>query len=563
MQNKMTASSQYTEQDYRTLLEILHNVVYKVRRESDKEARFVYTMFGGKVAKVQGLTTEVVWGRTPQELFTSQMASYLQQQYEKAWADQSVIHEWACGDEMHYVTLMQTRDEAGEKELIGCSFDLGLCRQAQRMVEHMKKYDTLTGLPNQLAFDEYFTQAVRHGERSGQTFTLMIFDIDKFKMLNAAIGRTISDEVLAHVAEKLAQIFDERATLARMSKDNFAVLWRDTTREEARVKANEIIALLTTPIQTYTTDIHVTASIGLSFYPEDGNDPEELLKKAEMAMYRAKEIGGNCHCFYSDDLLRIGEQWVLRSELRNAVQRDELFLHYQPRYAACGTKLVGMEALVRWLHPDKGVLFPGTFIDVAEKTGLILDVDRWVLEKACTQMKQWREAGQVEAFVSVNLSCLHFKEPGCVEMIMDILRKTGLAPGCLEIELTESIFVEDADIVLEVMWQLKNLGVRIAIDDFGTGYSALHYLNKFPFDTLKIDRSFLENVTVSEVAEIILLTVIEMAQKLQLKVVAEGVETQEQLRYLYAHACDEVQGYLLSRPIPADAMEKLLFSADN
>ncbi|GEN33821.1 sensor domain-containing protein [Aneurinibacillus danicus] len=563
MQNEAVTSLQQTEKHYRRLLEKLHNVVYKVRCQAETDAEFIYTMFEGRVAKQQGLTTEAVRGKTPQDLFAPRFAAYLQAQYKKAWRGESVIHEFTCGDETYYVSLLQSQDEEGRKELIGCSLDLTLCRQAKQKIEHMQRYDALTGLPNQLAFDEYLYQAVEAGNVSGSPFTLMIVDIDKFKMMHAAIGRTPSEAVLAHVAEKLSLVFEEGTVLARLSKDNFAILIQGMDCEEARLKAVEIISLITSPIQTSDTEIHVTASIGISIYPADGDSPEEVLKKAETAMYRAKERGGNCYCFYSHEMTRIGEQWVLRSELRNAVQRGELFLHYQPRYAVRSKKLVGMEALVRWLHPESGVLFPGKFIELAEKTGLILEIDRWVLEAACARMKKWKDLGNICALVSVNLSYLHFKELGCVQMIMNTLRKTGLAPECLEIELTESVFVEDPEVALEAIRQLKALGVRIAIDDFGTGYSALHYLKKFPFDTLKIDRSFLENVTVSEADGVILQTVIDMAKKLNLRVVAEGVETEEQLSYLRAHACDEVQGYLLGRPVPEEQMEKLLLSMYN
>ncbi|MMZ56062.1 Phytochrome-like protein cph2 [compost metagenome] len=563
MQDESITSLRQTEQKYQSLLEKLHNVVYKVRCETEAEATFVYTMFEGRVAKRQGLTTEAVRGKTPQELFAPQFAGYLQVQYEKAWRGEPVIHELMWEQEVYYVSLMLSEDESGERELIGCSLDLTLCRQAKRQIERMKKYDALTGLPNQLAFDESLQQAVSGEHGSGRLFTLMIIDIDKFKMMHAAIGRTPSEAVLAHVAKKLSQVFDERTMLARLSKDNFAAVLRGVTQEEAKAKATEIISLITSPIQTSDTAIHMTASVGMSAYPIDGSEPEEILKKAETAMYRAKERGGNCYCFYSQEMTRIGEQWVLRSELRNAVQRNELFLHYQPRYEVGSNKLVGMEALVRWLHPENGIMFPSTFISLAEKTGLILEIDRWVLEAACAQVKQWQEVGEIHASVSVNLSYLHFKEPDCVQMVMDILRKTGLHPGWLEVELTESVFVEEAEVALDVMRQLKKLGVRIAIDDFGTGYSALHYLKKFPFDTLKIDRSFLENVTISEADGVILRTVIDMAKKLNLRVVAEGVETEEQLSYLREHACDEVQGYLLSRPVPEEQMEKLLFSISN
>jgi diguanylate cyclase (GGDEF)-like protein len=560
MQKEISSSLQQMEQQYRSLLNQLHNVVYKVRCEAETEARFTYTLFEGKVAKQQGLTTETVWGKTPQELFTPQFAAYLQSLYEKAWRGESVTHEFVWDKETYYITVLLSENEEGEQELLGCSMDVSLCRQAKREIEHMKKYDALTGLPNQFAFDEHLYHAVVSAQEDNGKFVLMIIDIDRFKMMHAAIGRSSSEAVLAHVAEKIAQAFDEKTIVAQLNKDNFAVLMKGMTSEEVKAKANEVISLITAPIQTCDSEIHVTASAGISEYPTDGSEAEELLKKAETAMYRAKERGGNCYCFYSHDMSRLGEQWVLRSELRNAVQRDELLLHYQPRYEVGTNRLIGMEALVRWLHPENGMMFPGKFINLAEKTGMIVDIDRWVLEKACAQVKQWQETSRVRTHVSVNLSYVHFKEPGCVQMVMDILRKTGLSPEYLEIELTESTFAEEPESVLEMIRQLKEVGVRIAIDDFGTGYSTLHYLKKFPFDTLKIDRSFVENVTVLEADRAILCMMIEMAKKLNLKVVAEGVETEDQLNYLRDHACDEVQGYLLSRPVPEEQMEKLLFS---
>jgi diguanylate cyclase (GGDEF)-like protein len=560
MQRERSASLQQTEHHYRILLESLHNIVYKVQREAD--GRFVYTMFEGKVAKQHGLTTEQVKGKTAHDVFEPAVADYLQEYYETAWYGRDVVHEFTCGTEIYYVSLISVVGPGDKRELIGCSLDLTLCRQAKKQIEYVRRYDALTGLPNQFAFDDCLTQVMKESRESGDSFALVIVDIDKFKMMHASIGRTSSNVVLEHVVKKLVQTLGEETMLARLSKDNFAAVVKGPIQKETlEMKARQIIAGITSPIPTNNAEIYVTASVGISRFPQDGEESEELLKKAETAMYRAKEKGGNCHCFYSEDMMQIGEKWALCSELRKAVNRNELLLHYQPRYAVETNEMIGMEALVRWRHKQNEVLSPGKFIDLAEKTGIILEIDRWVLEQACAQVRKWQKAGKANVGVSVNLSSLHFKEPNCVETIMEIVRRTELPPSCLEVEITESVLIDDTNRMGVVMQKLRDEGIRIAIDDFGTGYSALHYLKKFPVDTLKIDRSFLENVTCSEVDDIILCTVIEMAKKLKLRVVAEGVETEEQLAYLRDRACDEVQGYLLSRPLPVEQVEALLFSS--
>ncbi|BAU28101.1 diguanylate cyclase (GGDEF)-like protein [Aneurinibacillus soli] len=537
-----------------TLLESLHNMVYKVRRKQD--GRYVYTFFSGRLAKHWGLTTETTQGRSPHEIFSSEVADYLVKQYDQAASGQSTVHEFVHEQEIIYVSLVDGDDD---EELIGCSLDITLCRQAWKKINHLQYYDALTGLPNRVKFDTILQQAVEEARQNETVFAIILIDLDKFKMMHASVGRTISETVLSSIARELADTLPENDVLARMNKDDFVMLIRNIEQvDEVHRRANEMLAMLMFPFDVNGSEMNVTASLGISLYPTDGASGEEIMKKAETAMYRAKECGGNCYFIYSEDLTRIHKQWTLGSELRHVVSRKQLILHYQPRFNIRTNRMVGIEALVRWSHPENGLLAPGRFIDLAEKTGAIVDIDRWVLEEACRQVRAWQLEGYPNVSVSVNLSSLHFKDIRCVEMIREALTATGLSPACLEIELTESGFIEEADAAVEIMHQLKELGVSIAVDDFGTGYSAFHYLKKFPLDTLKIDRSFIQNVTCSQTDEVILQAMIDMAKKLQLKVVVEGVETEAQLAYLREQECDEVQGYLLSRPIPVQELETFL-----
>lgn len=543
-------------EECRTLLESLHNMVYKVQRKPD--GRYVYTFFSGRLAKHWGLTTETTQGKTPHEIFSSEVADYLVKQYDQATCGQSTMHKFVHEQETIYVSLVD--GQRGE-ELIGCSLDMMLCRQAWKKINDLQYYDALTGLPNRMKFDLVLQEAVEEAQQNETAFAIILIDLDKFKMMHASVGRTISETVLSRIAQDLANTLPENDIMARINKDDFVMLIRDIKQvEDVHKRANEMLAMLMLPFDVNGNEMNVTASIGISMYPTDGINGEEIIKKAETAMYRAKECGGNCYFIYSEDLTRIHKQWTLRSELRHVVPRKQLLLHYQPRFNVQTNRMVGMEALVRWSHPENGLLAPGRFIDLAEKTGVIVEIDRWVLEEACRQVRAWQLAGYRNVSVSVNLSSLHFKDIRCVEMIREALTATELPPACLEIELTESGFIEEADaaIAVEIMHQLKELGVRLAVDDFGTGYSALHYLKKFPLDTLKIDRSFIQNVTCSQADEVILQAMIDMAKKLQLKVVVEGVETEAQLAYLREQECDEVQGYLLSRPIPVQELETFL-----
>lgn len=540
-------------EEYDALLERLHNMVYKVRRKQNGE--YVYTFFSGRLAKHWGLTTEHIQGKSPYEVFTPDVADYLVQQYDRFYEHQTV-HKFTHQKETVYVSLIE--GESSE-EIIACSLDTALCRQAREKIEHLQYYDALTGLPNRARFDLILQEAVEEAHQNGTAFAVMLIDLDKFKMMHASVGRAISETVLLRMARQLADTLAADDVLARMNKDDFVILVPNIKQlEEVHRRAAEVLALLMRPFDVTGSEMHVTASLGISLYPTDGVTGEEIMKKAETAMYRAKECGGNCFFIYSEDLTSIHEQWILRSELRHAVPRKQLLLHYQPRFNIRTNRMVGIEALVRWSHPENGMLAPNRFIDLAEKTGAIVDIDRWVLEEACRQVRAWQLEGYPYVSVSVNLSSLHFKDMRCVEMIREALSATGLPPACLEIELTESGFIEEADAAVEVMHQLKELGVSIAVDDFGTGYSALHYLKKFPLDTLKIDRSFIQHITCSQADEVILQAMIDMAKKLQLKVVVEGVETEEQLAYLRAQQCDEVQGYLLSRPIPVQEVEVFL-----
>lgn len=432
--------------------------------------------------------------------------------------------------------------------------------QAKAQLNYLMHYDSLTNLPNQLALREQFQQIkLTHDQ---QLMTIMCVGLDRFHQINDDLGHSIGDRVLQAVAQRLVNCVSSEDYVTRLGSSQFAIILPTTPHKKDAVLVAQ--TLLEQFSQTFAIDeqeIFVTASIGMALYPRDGRDIEQLLNQANKAMFQAKQQGGNCHQFYSIALSQgTSDRMALKTSLRYALERDELQVYYQPQVNLETGKIIGAEALLRWEHPERGLVSPGRFIPLAEETGLILPIGEWVLKMACQQTRHWQKAGYPHLKIAVNLSGRQFQQLDLRHRLVKIFTETGLRPEYLELELTESMLVENTDVAIRRLQALKALGVEIAIDDFGTGYSSLSYLQQFPFDTLKIDRCFIRNIQDNPSQLAITQAIIEMANTLNLKLVAEGVETEAELSFVVQHHCQMMQGYFFSKPLPAKAFESLLFS---
>jgi len=420
--------------------------------------------------------------------------------------------------------------------------------QADAHVHKLAFYDSLTGLPNRNLFCDHVSRKLLQAE--GQSVTIYILDIDRFLRVNNCFGHKIGDALISRIAQRLQECVPEDGMVARSGSDEFAVfLGNASSDQQARAAAEHIREAFSRPFVEGALEFHISLSIGIVASPRDGNDVLELLINAETAMFRAKSLGGNNYQFYAREMGAVaGAQLVLESALRKAVARQELLLEYQPSLNVLTGALTGLEALVRWRHPEMGLLQPDEFIPLANESGLITEIGTWVLQNACRQVKAWHDAGHPELTIAVNVSAVQFWQPGLVQTVAQVLADTGMKPQCLELEITESVLMRNADTTIMTLQALKSMGVKISVDDFGTGYSSLSYLRHFPIDILKIDKSFSCDVIQDVESAAIVQAIGALARGLGLVTVAEGVETTEQLDFFRRQHCDRVQGFLFSAP---------------
>ncbi|MRW92867.1 EAL domain-containing protein [Duganella sp. FT80W] len=430
---------------------------------------------------------------------------------------------------------------------------------AEQRIQHIAHHDVLTGLPNRMLLQDRLSQAVALANRSGNSLWVMLIDLDRFKFVNDSMGHKAGDQLLKTVAHRLQESVRDSDTVARLSGDEFvAVLTEYPDQALSPDVAQRIMQAVTQPVMLEGKEFFVTCSIGVAVYGSDGSSAQRLIEHADIAMYRAKKLGRNNTQFYEPTMNEEArERLRIESALRNALERREFVLHYQPQVDLQSGRVVGMEALLRWQHPELGMVAPQRFIGLAEETGMIVEIGAWVLRTACAQARQWQDAGHGALRVAVNLSPRQFSEPQLVNAITEVLEHTGLPPACLDIELTEGLFMHDVTQAVELLHKLKSLGLALSIDDFGTGYSSFSYLRHFPIDVLKIDRSFISDINEDDEAAIVV-SIIALAHNLKLRVIAEGVETETQVNYLRRHGCDEIQGYYFSRPLPVEEFEQLL-----
>ena len=432
-------------------------------------------------------------------------------------------------------------------------------QQAQDTIWRMAYYDPLTGLPNRHLFEDRLQMAMAQARRRGLQVGVLFLDLDRFKLVNDSFGHAFGDKLLRLVARRLGQAIDTGQTLARTGGDEFIVLLPDVEREsEVEEAARRLLDVMQMPFELEGRELYVTASIGVVLFPLHGEDPQTLVRNADIAMYRAKESGRNTYEVYSA-LLDLGmvQRLSMESDLHRALQREELVLHYQPIVNVETGEIVGVEALVRWLHPERGVLYPDAFIPLAEDSGLIVPLGEWVLRAACRQAIAWQEAGAGPLFISVNLSPRQMRQE-LASVVAQVLRETGLSPSHLMLEVTEGAIMVEMERAISLLLSLRGMGVQVCVDDFGTGHSSLSHLKMLPVDVIKVDRSFVWDMVGNRADAAIVASVVTLAQALGLRVIAEGVETEEQAALLRRMGCREMQGFLFSRPLPEAEMTELL-----
>ncbi len=438
-------------------------------------------------------------------------------------------------------------------------------KRTDSRLNQLAHFDRLTNLPNRQYFHEQLEAALARANRSGTKVALYFIDLDNFKTVNDTLGHHAGDELLVHVTSCLLPERRQNDTLGRLGGDEFALIAEDIDGpiDAARI-GNRLLEALDVPCLIEQREITVSASIGVALYPDDTRESTALLKNADIAMYQAKVNGRNAVRFFTDSMQeQLLQHHQLTSELRKAIEDDQLFLEYQPKFDLVDRRVVGAEALVRWNHPERGVLGPDEFISVAEENGQIIELGAWVVNKSCEDISVWFREGFDVPQISVNVSPLQFSKPGFVARVESAIDRYQVPPELLQLELTESLLMEDSDFLQNSLSDLKSIGLQLAIDDFGTGFSCLNYLRSFPVDVLKIDKSFVSDIGTSRDGDAICAIVISIARQLQLEPVAEGVETEEQLSFLRSHNCNVGQGYLLARPMPAKRLEEFFLPASS
>lgn len=524
-----------------------------------------------KFTRITGYTLEEVRGRNPRILQSGNMPPEV---YQNLWETISLGEEWHGELEnkrkdgsffWELASISPVRDKTGKiTHFIGVKEDITERKRYEKRLHHMATHDELTGLANRTLLQERLNQSLQHAYGSNRQVAVLLLDLDRFKVINDSLGHDFGDKLLGAVAKRLSKSVRTGDIIARLGGDEFVVLLPEVDEAStAALVANKLLQCLSAPFVIDGREIIVTASMGICLSSPDSNDETTLIRNADIAMYRAKSAGNN-FAFYSPDMNRqIIETMELESALRLALEREEFCLHYQPIVDLASGRITGCEALIRWQHPSRGMVSPGDFIPLAEETGLIVDIGNWVLIEACRQAKAWQTAGLPPLVVSVNLSARQFRKDDLAQSVQLVLEQTGLDASLLDLELTESMIMDDSIGAVRTMQDLKKLGVVLSLDDFGTGYSSLNYLRRFPVDTLKIDRSFVGDVASDPSCASVTTSIIAIAHNLKLKTVAEGVENREQLAFLAGCGCDSYQGFVFSKPLSAQQFAALISSEEN
>ena len=527
---------------------------------ADSEERIVSV--NQAFTKATGYTLDEVKGKNPSILSSGQHDAEF---YRVMWADinrdgfwQGEILERDKGGRIYpkWMSISTVKNESGVvTHYISISADISERKNAERDIQSLAYYDVLTRLPNRTLLHDRLGQLIATSHRDQHQFALLFLDLDRFKYVNDSMGHTVGDKLLQAVALRLQECVREGDTVARIGGDEFVVLLRETDADDAARVATKILLILATPYDIGDLQIATHASIGISIYPDNAHDIDTLIKYADVAMYRVKEEGRSNFQFYAPEMnFHADKLFSMEKDLRIALERNEFILHYQPQINLRYGRICGVEALIRWQHPEIGLITPSEFIPVAEETGQILPIGEWVLRTACEQLARWRKQGLPIFPIAVNLSTRQLRQPNLAKLVATVLAETGLGAHDLELEITEGLMMGETEAAITFLNQMQELGVHLSVDDFGTGYSSLSYLKRLPLDKLKIDQSFVRDITTDENDAVIVRSIIGLGHQLNLQVIAEGVETVEQMNFLRSRGCDEIQGYYFSYPLPSDEL---------
>lgn len=516
--------------------------------------------------EITGYSTEEVLGKNPKILSSGKHDQGFYRQMWKSLLEkgkwQGEIWNRRKTGEIYpeWLTLSAIKDNSGKTvQYAAILSDLTARKQNEERIKHLAYHDALTDLPNRYLFLDRLTLALAHAARHENILAVLFLDLDRFKDVNDTLGHAAGDQLLQEVGRRIKTCIREEDTVARMGGDEFTVLLPDIQIEDAKHVARRILGVFALPFTIEGQDLFMTPSIGIAIASDKMIDAQTILRHADLAMYKAKENGKNRYWIYQSDMsIQAQNRLTLEQRLRKALERNEFVLFYQPQVDVASGKLIGMEALLRWQHPEAGLIPPRKFIPIAEETGLILPIGEWVLRTAIAQNMAWQKKELPPLRIAVNLSVRQLQQENLVEKIGEFLQEEGMEGGWLELEITESVAMEDLELTSRVLTQLKELGIHIAIDDFGIGYSSLNYLKRFPIDTLKVDQSFIRDSLSNSGDGAIVSTILGLARDLNYWAIAEGVETEEQLEFLKVKACDGIQGYLISHPLPARDMTILL-----
>lgn len=483
---------------------------------------------------------------------------------EKQWQGEILATKKSGEEFPAWLTVSTVLDEKGKvTNYVGVITDVSYIKRSESQLAYLAHHDPLTDLPNRLLLMDRLEGALIRARRHHDRLAILFLDLDRFKNVNDSLGHHQGDILLKEVANRLKQVVRKGDTVARIGGDEFIFVLEELNHADAANNlCNKILEILKQPISLEGRELYISGSIGVSIFPEDGVDSDILIKNADAAMYRAKDRGRNNFCFYTADMnARALELLELDSHLRHAIEQNELRVFYQPQYCLKENKIIGVEALIRWMHPERGLIPPIDFIPMSEETGMIIPIGEWVMRTACWQNKSWQEMGYTPFTVAINLSVKQFIHQDLISTVDRVLKETGLEAQYLELEITESVMVQDVQATINTLAKLKEMGVKTSIDDFGTGYSSLSYLKRFPISKLKIDQSFVQDLSTDNNDAAIAESIIGLGHSMQLLVIAEGVESREQLEFLTRLGCDEAQGFLYSPPVPPHQLELMLESA--
>ena len=547
---------------YESLVQVMPQCLYRMDRESR------ITFANRALERHLGKPREAILGHSPREVYPADLAAKYRQDDLRVLQGETLnlIEEMVSLDSeqrKRYIEIVKTPTYAPDGSINGIQgifWDITARKSAEEQIEYLAHHDPLTDLPNRVLLRDRFLQAQGQAARSANRVAILFLDLDHFKLVNDTLGHPIGDRLLQAVAERLRRGVRETDTISRQGGDEFVIVLPELADpESAGSIAGKLMEQMHEPVRVNGHRLNVTFSLGIALYPDDGEDFDTLMKKADTAMYSAKEAGRNTLRFFTAAMnVEAAARLKLQGRLQRALEKEELVLYYQPQFDLASGRILGAEALLRWRDPERGLVPPGEFIPVAEDTGLIGPIGEWVIGEACRELRRWHEAGATDLTMAVNLSPVQFRRSRLVEIAARALQENRLPAECLEFELTESLLIREDAAILETLTALKGLGVKLSIDDFGTGYSSLAYLKRFNVDKLKIDQSFIRELCSNPDDEAIVSAVITMARQLRLRTVAEGVENAEQATMLRRFDCDEVQGFLFGRPMPAADFQALL-----